>query len=132
MDGFDTNAKVVVLGATNRRDLLDSALLRPGRFDRQIDIGLPDIEGRKEIFKIHLKPLKLTLSKENSLESLANRLATLTPGFSGADIQGICNEAAIHAARLNKLHVTEADFDSACEKVLAGFENKKVLSDGEK
>lgn len=97
MDGFGTDKSVVVLAATNMRDSLDSALTRPGRFDRSIEVTLPDIGGRKEIFMVHLKPISVDPSK--SLEEYAKRLATLTPGFSGADIANLCNEAAILAAR---------------------------------
>ena len=93
MDGFDTKHNVVVFAATNRKDTLDPAILRPGRLDRLIDVQLPDLDGRFEIFKIHLKPLKLESKKFK--ERMARRLACLTPGFSGADIAHICNEAAI-------------------------------------
>ena len=98
MDGFGTDANVVVLAATNMVEVLDPALTRPGRFDRSIQISLPDIGGRKEIFLVHLAPLKLDLEKRTE-EEYAKRLATLTPGFSGADIANLCNEAAILAAR---------------------------------
>jgi AFG3 family protein len=97
MDGFKTDKGVIVLAATNRKDVLDTALTRPGRFDRIIEIDLPDLTGRIEIFKVHLKPIKLHPSK--TFEEFAKRLATLTPGFSGADISNLCNEAAILAAR---------------------------------
>lgn len=103
MDGFGTSTDVIVLAATNRKELLDSALTRPGRFDRSIEISLPDLEGRKEIFLTHLKPIKL--SNDKPIEEYAKRLATLTPGFSGADIYNICNEAAILSARQNKSYV---------------------------
>ena len=89
MDGFGTDNRVIVMAATNQKDMLDNALTRPGRFDRIIEVNLPDLEGRKEIFMVHLKPLKL--SKEQSMEEYANRLATLTPGFSGAEISNLCN-----------------------------------------
>ena len=104
MDGFGTETSVVVMAATNRKDILDPALLRPGRFDRIIEINLPDIEGRKAIFLVHLKPIKLDPSV--TVEEYANRLASLTPGFSGADIANLCNEAAILAARKNLKSVT--------------------------
>ena len=111
MDGFGTSTDVIVLAATNRKELLDSALTRPGRFDRSIEISLPDLEGRKEIFMTHLKPIKL--SPDKSIEEYAKRLATLTPGFSGADIYNICNEAAILSARQNKTYVESIDFEMA-------------------
>jgi len=100
MDGFDTNVNVIVLAATNRKELLDSALTRPGRFDRTIEVDLPNIEGRKQIFEIYLSKLKL--DPEQSISSYAKRLSTLSPRFSGADIANLCNEAAIIAARKNK------------------------------
>lgn len=103
MDGFGTNTNVVVMAATNRSEILDPALTRPGRFDRSIEVTLPDIEGRKQIFMVHLQPIKLDPSK--TVDEFANRLATLTPGFSGADISNLCNEAALLAARSNKPHV---------------------------
>lgn len=130
MDGFGTDANVVVLAATNRKELLDPALTRPGRLDRSIEITLPDIEGRKEIFFVHLKPLKLDPSKP--LEEYARRLATLTPGFSGADISNLCNEAAILAARKNKKFVSSEEFESASERVMAGLEKKKMVSEEER
>ncbi len=89
MDGFNTDTNVIVFAATNQKDVLDPALTRPGRFDRMVEIDLPDIKGRKEIFQIHLKPLKLDESIE--VDEYADRMATLTPGFSGADIRNICN-----------------------------------------
>ena len=98
MDGFQASDNVVVLAGTNRADILDKAILRPGRFDRQIYVGLPDIKGRKEIFLVHLKPLNLL----GDPEQYASRLAALTPGFAGAEISNVCNEAAIVAARENK------------------------------
>ena len=97
MDGFGTDSGVIILAATNRKELLDPALTRPGRFDRTIEVTLPDIDGRKSIFMVHLKPLKLDPSK--TIDEYAKRLSTLTPGFSGADIANLCNEAAILAAR---------------------------------
>ena len=130
MDGFGTDTKIIVLAATNRKELLDNALTRPGRFDRTIEVDLPDIEGRKQIFKVHLKPIKLDASK--SIEELANRLATLTPGFSGADIANLCNEAAIMAARKNKNFVETIDFELASERVIAGLEKKRIISEEER
>jgi AFG3 family protein len=125
MDGFGTEASVVILAATNRKDMLDPALTRPGRFDRSIDITLPDIGGRKQIFMVHLKPLKLDPSK--SVEEYAKRLATLTPGFSGAQIANICNEAAILAARKGKKVVDSSDFELATERVFRCFGNNQIL-----
>ena len=107
MDGFSPTTGVVVLAGTNRVDILDQALTRPGRFDRQIQVDKPDIKGRADIFKVHLRPLKLSAT----IEEVANRLAALTPGFSGADISNICNEAAIVAARRNKTAVDMVDFE---------------------
>ena len=130
MDGFGTNSNVVVLAATNRKELLDNALTRPGRFDRSIEIGLPDLEGRKQVFNVHLQNLKL--NSEKTLEDYAKRLATLTPGFSGADIANICNEAAILAARSNKQTVDAFDFENATERVIGGLEKKKIISPQER
>jgi len=110
--------------------LLDPALTRPGRLDRSIEITLPDIEGRKDIFMVHLKPLKLDPSK--TMDEYAKRLATLTPGFSGADISNLCNEAAILAARKGKKEVTSDDFESAAERVIGGLEKKKMVSQEER
>lgn len=111
MDGFGTDAKVIVMAATNRTELLDNALTRPGRLDRMIEVNLPDLAGRKDIFMVHLRPLKL--STVRPIEEYARRLATLTPGFSGADIANLCNEAAIVAARANKEVVEPIDFEMA-------------------
>lgn len=110
MDGFSPTTGVVVLAGTNRVDILDQALTRPGRFDRQIQVDKPDIKGRADIFKVHLRPLKLSAT----IDEVANRLAALTPGFSGADISNICNEAAIVAARRNKTAVDMVDFEVRC------------------
>lgn len=110
--------------------MLDTALTRPGRFDRLIEVNLPDLEGRKEIFLVHLKNLKLEPSK--TIQEYAARLATLTPGFSGADISNLCNEAAILAARKNKLFVDSSDFELSSERVIAGLERKKLISEEEK
>ncbi len=108
MDGFATDSNVIVLAATNRKELLDNALTRPGRFDRSVDVSLPDLEGRRQIFMVHLKPLRL--SDKRTMDEYARRLATLTPGFSGADIANLCNEAAILAARHGKPSVEPVDF----------------------
>jgi AFG3 family protein len=132
MDGFGTNEHIVVLAGTNRSDVLDPALLRPGRFDRHITIDRPDVSGRKGIFKVHLGPLRLS-EKLPDLESLSQKLAVLTPGFSGADIANVCNEAALHAARHGSEFVEERNFESAIERVIAGLERKsRVLSPEEK
>jgi len=129
MDGFNTEAGVVVLAGTNRPDVLDPALLRPGRFDRQIYLDLPDIKGRDAIFKIHLKPLKL----EQPLEFYSEKLAPLTPGFSGADIANVCNEGALYAARASKKFVDLHDFEAAIERVIGGLERKnRILSPSER
>ena len=127
MDGFGTNSGVIILGATNRADILDRALLRPGRFDRQIYVDMPDLNERREIFKVHLKPLKL----DDSVDVVF--LAKQTPGFSGADIANICNEAALIAARKNKKQVEKQDFLDAVDRVIAGLEKKsKIITPGEK
>ena len=105
-------------------------MTRPGRLDRSIDVTLPDIDGRKEIFMVHLKPLKLDPSK--TMEDYARRLATLTPGFSGADIHNLCNEAAILGARRGKIVVSSEEFESAAERVMAGLEKKKIMSEEER
>jgi AFG3 family protein len=129
MDGFNSNEHVVVLAGTNRPDVLDPALMRPGRFDRHIAIDRPDIGGRAQIFKVHLRPIKTN----EDVERLANKLAALTPGFSGADIHNVCNEAALIAARHLKNEVDEGDFEAAIERVIAGLEKKsRVLSPEEK
>lgn len=129
MDGFTTADHVVVLAGTNRPDVLDQALMRPGRFDRHINIDRPELAGRKEIFKVHLK--KITLAGD--LEDLQNRLATLTPGFSGADIANVCNEAALIAARNDCDSVKLEHFEQAIERVIGGVERKsKLLSPQEK
>ncbi len=127
MDGFGTNNGVILLAATNRADVLDRALLRPGRFDRQIHVDLPDIEERKEIFKVHLKPLKLDTAIDMDF------LAKQTPGFSGADIANICNEAALIAARKKKKHVQLQDFLDAVDRIIGGLERKsKIITKKEK
>ncbi|KAG7653421.1 Peptidase M41-like [Arabidopsis suecica] len=125
MDGFGTTAGVVVLAGTNRPDILDKALLRPGRFDRQITIDKPDIKGRDQIFQIYLKKIKL----DHEPSYYSQRLAALTPGFAGADIANVCNEAALIAARHEGATVTMAHFDSAIDRVIGGLEKKnRVIS----
>ncbi|KAG9510410.1 AFG3-like protein 2, partial [Fragariocoptes setiger] len=119
MDGFNTTTNVVVLAATNRVDILDKALLRPGRFDRQIYVAAPDIKGRSEIFRVHLKPIKTDLERNE----LSRKMAALTPGFTGADIANVCNEAALIAARDSE-SVTLKHFEQAVERVVAGMEKK--------
>ncbi|KAI0756701.1 ATP-dependent metallopeptidase Hfl [Daedaleopsis nitida] len=132
MDGFGTQEHVVVLAGTNRPDVLDSALMRPGRFDRHIAVDRPDVVGRRGIFMVHLKPLRLS-DKLPDRQRFAEKLAVLTPGFSGADIANVCNEAALHAARVGNDHVTEDDFEAAIERVIVGLERKsRLLSPEEK
>lgn len=129
MDGFNTQTGVVVLAATNRVDILDTALLRPGRFDRQIFVPLPDIKGRASIFKVHLSSLKT----EIVIDELARKMAALTPGFSGADIANVCNEAALIAARDLNPSIMQKHFEQAIERVVAGLEKKtQVLQPEEK
>ncbi|KAG1701684.1 AFG3-like protein 2 [Nymphon striatum] len=129
MDGFNTTTNVVVLAATNRVDILDKALLRPGRFDRQIYVPAPDIKGRASIFKVHLKPLKTHLV----IAELAKKMAALTPGFTGADIANVCNEAALIAARDLNTSINLKHFEQAIERVVAGMEKKtNVLQPEEK
>ncbi|MBN3272182.1 AFG32 protein, partial [Polyodon spathula] len=131
MDGFNTATNVVVLAGTNRPDILDPALMRPGRFDRQIYIGHPDIKGRASIFKVHLRPIKLEGGLDK--ESLARKMAALTPGFSGADIANLCNEAALIAARHLSDAVNQKHFEQAIERVIGGLEKKtQVLQPTEK
>jgi len=125
MDGFKTGTDVVVLASTNRADILDAALLRPGRFDRQIDVQRPDINERAAIFKVHLKPIQLLAGL--SMEKVADRLSALTPGFVGSDIANICNEAAIFAARRNTEAVEMVDFERATERVMAGMPKSNSL-----
>ncbi|MDC1265817.1 ATP-dependent zinc metalloprotease FtsH [Flavobacteriaceae bacterium] len=127
MDGFGTNTNVIVLAATNRADVLDKALMRAGRFDRQIYVDLPDIRERKEIFEVHLKPLK----KAKDLDT--DFLSKQTPGFSGADIANVCNEAALIAARNNKKAVEKQDFLDAVDRIIGGLEKKnKIITPSEK
>ena len=122
MDGFGTNSGIIVLAATNRADILDSALLRAGRFDRQIYVDLPDVHDRKEIFLVHLRPLKIDDTVDVDL------LARRTPGFSGADIANICNEAALIAARAGKDFVSREDFMNAIDRVVGGLEKKNKMT----
>jgi ATP-dependent metalloprotease FtsH len=127
MDGFGTNSGVIIMAATNRADILDRALLRPGRFDRQIHVDMPDLNERTEIFKVHLKPLKL--DDKVDVEFLAKQ----TPGFSGADIANICNEAALIAARRKKKQVEKEDFVDAVDRIVAGLEKKnRIITPKEK
>lgn len=127
MDGFATDSGVIILAATNRPDVLDSALLRPGRFDRQISIDKPDIVGREAIFKVHLKPVKLDPSVD------PKKLSAQTPGFAGAEIANVCNEAALIAARRDKKAVDMQDFQDAIDRVIGGLEKKtKIISPEEK
>lgn len=127
MDGFQTNAGVIILAATNRADILDKALMRAGRFDRQIEVGLPELHERREIFDVHLRKLKLDKDLDRDF------LAKQTPGFSGADIANVCNEAALIAARHNKDCVGREDFLAAVDRIIGGLERKnKVISPKEK
>ena len=127
MDGFGSNSGIIILGATNRAEILDRALLRPGRFDRQITVDLPDLTERKQIFKVHIKPLKI----DNTVD--INFLSKQTPGFSGADIANICNEAALIAARRDKKSIDHQDFLDAIDRVIGGLEKKnKIITSGEK
>ncbi len=121
MDGFDSNSGVIILAATNRADILDKALLRAGRFDRQIHVDLPDLNERMEIFKVHIKGLKL--SPDFDVEFLAKH----TPGFSGADIANVCNEAALTAARHNKAEIDRQDFLDAVDRIIGGLERKNTI-----
>lgn len=127
MDGFSGESGIIVLAATNRPDVLDTALLRPGRFDRQISIDKPDLKGREHIFKVHLKPIKISTKVD------IHKLAEQTPGFAGADIANVCNEAALIAARKGKEHVEMEDFQDAVDRVIGGLEKKnKIISPEEK
>ena len=127
MDGFQTNTGVIVLAATNRADILDKALMRAGRFDRQIEVGLPDVKEREEIFNVHVRTLKLDPRLDRSF------LARQTPGFSGADIANVCNEAALIAARHNKKFISKEDFLAAIDRIVGGLERKnKIITDEEK
>ena len=127
MDGFGTDSGIIILAATNRPDVLDSALLRPGRFDRQISIDKPDLVGREQIFKVHLQPIKTAEVVD------AKKLSAQTPGFAGAEIANVCNEAALIAARRNKTSVDMQDFQDAIDRVIGGLEKKnKIISPEEK
>lgn len=127
MDGFSPNSGVIILAATNRADILDKALMRAGRFDRQIHVELPDLEERRQIFEVHMKPLKLSKNVDGSF------LARQTPGFSGADIANVCNESALIAARSNHRSITSQDFMDAIDRIIGGLEKKnKVISPDEK
>ncbi len=127
MDGFSGDTGIIVLAATNRPDVLDTALLRPGRFDRQISIDIPDVKGRAKIFEVHLQPIKVSKNLD------IKKLAAQTPGFAGADIANICNEAALIAARQNKEEVDMQDFNDAIDRVIGGLEKKnKIISPEEK
>jgi AFG3 family protein len=127
MDGFGTDLGIIILAATNRPDVLDTALLRPGRFDRQITIDKPDLVGREAIFKVHLQPIKISSTLD------IHKLAEQTPGFAGADIANVCNEAALIAARKNKDAVDMSDFQDAIDRVIGGLEKKnKIISPEEK
>ena len=127
MDGFGTDSGVIILAATNRADVLDKALMRAGRFDRQINVELPDIKEREAIFDVHLKPLKLSSEIKSSF------LAKQTPGFSGADIANVCNEAALIAARRNKKEVEKQDFLDAVDRIVGGLEKRnKIMTPEEK
>ncbi len=127
MDGFAGDAGIIILAATNRPDVLDTALLRPGRFDRQISIDKPDVKGREAIFKVHLKPIKVSQTLD------IHKLAEQTPGFAGADIANVCNEAALIAARKGKDAVNMSDFQDAIDRIIGGLEKKnKIISPEEK
>jgi cell division protease FtsH len=121
MDGFDANAGIIIMGATNRPEVLDPALLRPGRFDRQILVDRPDLEGRMEIFAVHTRGFAL----DDWVDF--RKLAAETPGFAGADIANVCNEAALLAARRDRQTVTQTDFQDAIERIIAGMEKKNKL-----
>ena len=123
MDGFSTDKGVILMAATNRADVLDSALMRPGRFDRQIEVGAPDLAGREQIFNVHIKAIKVKPEVKTAV------LAEMTPGFAGADIANICNEAALIAARRGKEEVDMDDFNYALDRVIGGLEKKnKIIS----
>ena len=122
MDGFGSNSGVIILAATNRADILDKALLRAGRFDRQIHVELPDLNERKEIFGVHLRPIKIDESVDSEF------LARQTPGFSGADIANVCNEAALIAARNNKKFVQKEDFMNAVDRIVGGLEKRTKIT----
>jgi AFG3 family protein len=125
MDGFKATTGVVVLAGTNRADILDPALIRPGRFDRQIHVEKPDVADREEIFKVHLRPVKV--DPNESIDVVSRRMAALTPGMSGAEIANICNEAAIYAARRDSKHANLLDFETAVERVIGGLKKQNNL-----
>lgn len=124
MDGFGSTSGVVVIGGTNRPDILDKALLRPGRFDRQITIDKPDIKGREQIFRIYLQKLKL----DKAPTYYSERLAALTPGFAGADIANVCNEAALFAVRHGHTKISMEHFEAAIDRIIGGLEKKNKVS----
>ena len=126
MDGFATDESIIVLGATNLADTLDPALKRPGRFDRQIEITLPSIDERREIYNVHLKKIKV--NKEKTRDEYATKMSALTPGFSGADIANVCNEGAIIAARNDIKDVSMKQFEDATERVIGGIEKKTIMT----
>ena len=127
MDGFGSDSGIIILAATNRPDVLDSALLRPGRFDRQISVDVPDMNGREAIFKVHLKPIKFAASVD------PKKLSAQTPGFAGAEIANVCNEAALLAARRGKKEVEMKDFQDAIDREIGGLEKRnKLISPEEK
>ena len=130
MDGFNTDEAVIILGATNMVDSLDPAIKRPGRFDRLVEITLPTIDERREIYNVHLKKIKV--NKERTRDDYASKMSALTPGFSGADIANVCNEGAIIAARTDASDVTLTNFEMATERVLAGIEKKSIMTKEER
>jgi AFG3 family protein len=130
MDGFATDEAVIILAATNLADSLDPAIKRPGRFDRTIEITLPSIDERREIYNVHLKKIKV--NKERTRDEYATKMSALTPGFSGADIANICNEGAIIAARNDYPSVSLKEFEQATERVLAGIEKKSIMTPAER
>jgi AFG3 family protein len=130
MDGFGTDNTVIVLAATNRQDILDPALLRPGRFDRTVEINLPDRKDREDILKIYLNKVKL--NEEKTIAEYAHRISTLTPGFSGAELSNLVNEAAIISARENKPSIDSKSFEKASDRIIAGLETKRILSQKER
>lgn len=130
MDGFSTDENVIILAATNRSDILDSALMRPGRFDRQVEVTLPNIEERAAVYKVHLRKIKLNPEKTRS--EYATQMAALTPGFSGADISNVVNEGAIIAARENLTSVGIVQFEKATERVIGGIEKKNLMNPEER
>jgi len=130
MDGFNTDSAVIVLAATNRHDTLDSALLRPGRFDRTVEVNLPDRKDREQILKVYLNKIKL--NDEKSIDEYAKRISTLTPGFSGAELSNLVNEAAIISAREDKPYVDAISFEKASDRITAGLETKRLLSHKER